>query len=265
MLSIIHQDNLDFLKTTPDNSVDLIYSDLPFNTKKRQTRDIIKGIKKSGVGFEGYSHKRIGQYGSYDDNFDDFLGFIVPRLEHLHRVLKHSGSIYIHLDYREVHYVKVEMDKIFGRDNFLGEIIWSFEFGAKSKKKWSMKHNNILYYVKDKKDYTFNYDKVPRVPYLAPGLVGPEKAAIGKTVCSVWWHTIVGTNSKEKMNYATQKPVGLLKRIVEVSSNENDVCMDVFAGSGSFGQACLDANRKCILVDSNKEAIEIMNKRFNIK
>jgi len=264
MISIVHQDNLNFLKTVPNNSIDLIYIDPPFNTKKIQKRDIIKGEKKSkkGFGFEDYKHNKVGQYGSYEDSFEDFIKFIKPRLEELHRVLKYSGSIYVHLDYREVHYVKVEMDKIFGRDNFLGEIIWSFEFGAKSKKKWPMKHNNILYYVKDKNNYTFNYDKVPRVPYLAPSLVGPQKAQKGKTICSVWWHTIVGTNSKEKMNYATQKPVGLLRRIVDVSSNEDDVCLDVFAGSGTFGQACLELNRRCILVDSNKEAIDVMKKRF---
>jgi site-specific DNA-methyltransferase (adenine-specific) len=200
----------------------------------------------------------------FEDSFDNYLDFLIPRLKEAYRILKPNGTMYLHLDYREIHYAKIEMDKIFGRNNFLGEIIWAFDFGAISRKKWTMKHNNILYYVKNKDNYTFNFDKIPRVPYLAPGLAGFDKAAIGKIVKSVWFETIVGTNSKEKCNYATQKPLRILNRIVEVSSNPGDLCMDFFAGSGSFGEACKNLGREFILIDSNPEAIGIMKKRLNL-
>jgi site-specific DNA-methyltransferase (adenine-specific) len=266
MNKIIFGDNLGILKTIPDNSIDLIYTDPPFNTKTKQTRNKIKAVLSDNglVGFSGDKYNRVieGQYGSFEDTFDDFIGFLVPRLKEAHRILKSNGSMYLHLDYREVHYIKVEMDKIFGRENFLGELIWAFDYGAISRKKWTMKHNNILYYVKDKDNYTFNFDKIPRIPYKAPGLAGPVKAARGKIIKSVWQETIVCTNSKEKQNYSTQKPLRILNRIVEVSSNPGDICLDFFAGSGSFGQACLNNNREFIMIDSNPEAINIMKKRL---
>ncbi len=257
-------DNLLLLKKIPDNSVDLIWTDPPFNTNKIQKRKKVKCTTTvSNPAFSDYNREYVGEYGSYNDKFDDYLGFLVLRLKECYRVLKENGSMYLHLNYREVHYAKVEMDKIFGRDNFINEIIWCHEFGAKSKTRWSAKHDNILYYVKDKNNYTFNYDKIPRIPYLAPKLVGPEKAARGKIVVDWWRETVVPTNSKEKQGYATQKPLRILNRIVEVSSNPGDLCMDFFAGSGSFGEACFENNRKCILMDNNLEAIEIMKKRFN--
>ena len=256
-ISILQGDNLELMKNIPDGYIDLCFVDPPYNSGHAQKRNKVKSL-----GDFGGEREVVGEYGSFEDSFDDYLGFMEPRLREAHRLLKPNGSMYVILDYREVHYVKVLMDTIFGRDNFLGELIWQFEWGAKSKTKWSMKHNNILYYVKDRKNYTFNFDKVPRIPYLAPELVGPEKAARGKTLSSVWWHTIVGTNSKEKQNYATQKPLGILRRIVDVSSNPGDLCLDFFAGSGSFGAACKELDRKCILMDSNPQAIEIMNRRL---
>ena len=260
-------DNLSVLKNIPDNSIDLIYTDPPFNTGKIQKRKLIEtNLSENGLlGFGGNKYERteIADYGSFNDKFDNYIDFLKPRMQEAHRILKQTGSIYLHLDFREVHYAKVMMDEVFGRDNFINEIIWSYEWGAKSRTKWSAKHDNILFYAKDKKNYTFNFDKVPRVPYLAPGLAGKEKAAIGKTICDVWTHTIVCTNSKEKQNYATQKPLGILRRIVQVSSSENDLCLDMFAGSGSFGAACLENNRKFIMIDSNKEAIDVMKRRFD--
>ena len=266
MNEIILGDNLSILKTIPNESINLCYTDPPFNSKKLQTRNKIKAIPSDdgNLGFAGDRYKRSieGKYGSFDDSFEDYIGFMVPRLKEAYRVLKPTGSMYLHVDYREVHYLKIEMDKIFGRDNFLGELIWSFDFGAISRKKWTMKHNNILYYVKDKNNYTFNFDKIPRIPYKAPGLAGPIKAAKGKIVKSVWEETIVPTNSYEKQGYATQKPLRILNRIVEVSSNPGDLCLDFFAGSGSFGQACLNLGRDYILIDSNPEAIKIMQSRL---
>jgi len=266
MNKIVLADNLKYLKEIQDNSIDLIYVDPPFNTKSTQKRTKIKTILSedglNGFGGNKYIRENDGEYGSYEDSYEDYIGFIKPRLEEAYRVLKSTGTIYVHLDWREVHYVKIEMDKIFERDNFLNSIVWSYDYGAKSKKKWATKHDDILVYVKDKDNYTFNYDKVPRVPYLAPALAGPAKAAMGKAITDVWWHTIVPTNSKEKQNYSTQKPLGILRRIVEVSSNEGDLCLDFFAGSGTFGAACVEFRRNFIMLDNNPQAFEVMKKRF---
>lgn len=266
-ISIYHQDNLEFLKSLPDNYVNLIMTDPPFNTGKTMSRKVVKKISNEGgyVGFGGNKYKtEILSTTSYKDSFgDDYInGFLRPRMEQAYRVLKDNGSMYLLLDYREVHYAKIMMDEIFGRDNFINEIIWSWDYGVKSKSKWSCKHNNILFYTKDKNNYTFNYDNIPRIPYMAPKLVGPEKAANGKILTDSWFHTIVPTNGKEKTGYSTQKPLGILRPIVNVSSNPGDLCMDFFAGSGSFGKACEELGRDCILVDQNIEAIEIMKKQF---
>lgn len=264
-IQIIHQDNLQYLKSLPDKHINLCYIDPPFNTKKVQKRTRYKMVQddNGNLGFGGnkYTREFISST-EYNDTFDDFIGFLRPRIEEIYRALKDDGSIYVHIDYREVHYVKVMLDEIFGRDNFMSEIIWSYDYGAKSKKNWAAKHDNILYYAKDKSNYTFNYDKVPRIPYLAPDLVGPEKAAKGKAVTNVWQETIVPTNSKEKCGYSTQKPLRILRRIVDVSSNPGDLCIDFFAGSGSFGKACQELNRDCILVDTNLQAIDVMKKRL---
>jgi site-specific DNA-methyltransferase (adenine-specific) len=155
------------------------------------------------------------------------------------------------------------LDNIFGRESFLNEIIWAYDYGARSRKKWSAKHDNILLYVKNPKDYIFNYDEIERIPYMAPGLVGEEKAKMGKTVTDTWWHTIVPTNGKEKTGYPTQKPLGILRRIVTVSSNQDSTILDFFAGSGTTGVASMESNRKFILVDKNLEALEVMAKRFD--
>jgi len=266
-IQVHYQDNLQFLKSLPDKCINLCYIDPPFNTKKTQKRTNYKMVpdENGSVGFGGIKYKREAIVSTqYSDTFDDFIGFLRPRIEETYRILKDDGCIYLHLDWREVHYAKIMMDEIFGRDNFMSEIIWSYDYGAKSKCNWAAKHDNILYYTKDKKHYTFNYDKVPRIPYLAPDLAGPEKAARGKAVTNVWTETIVPTNSKEKCNYSTQKPLRILRRIVDVSSNPGDLCIDFFAGSGSFGAACKELGRNCILVDQNPEAIKVMMKRFNL-
>ena len=239
---VIQGDNLSVLKKIPSNSIDLVYIDPPFNTGKTQ--------------------KRNNREGEYADSFEDFLGFIKPRLLEAHRVLRDNGSLYFHIDYREVHYCKVLLDQIFGRENFMNEIIWSYDYGARSKKRWSAKHDNILFYVKNNKDYVWNYDAMDRIPYMAPGLVGPEKAARGKTPTDVWWQTIVPTNGKEKTGYPTQKPLPILKRIIKVSCPQNGVVLDFFAGSGTTGDAAIQEGRNFILVDQNPQAIQTMKKRF---
>lgn len=263
---IFFGDNLTVLKTLQDESVDLIYIDPPFNTGKRQARKQIsveRDINGDRVGFGGkrYQTKIIGEQ-AYRDSFDDYLAFLEPRLEAAYRLLKPKGSLYFHIDYREVHYCKVLLDAIFGRESFINEIIWAYDFGGRSKSRWPAKHDNILFYAKDPEEYIFNREEVDRIPYMAPGLVGKKKAARGKFPTDTWWHTIVGTNSKEKTGYPTQKPVGVLKRIVAASSKPGDLVLDFFAGSGTIGEVCLSLGRRFILVDNNPQAIAIMRERF---
>lgn len=270
MGKIIFGDNLPVLEEMASESIDLIYIDPPFNTGKRQQRTRIKTVQDAEngdrTGFQGKRYRTIEiASGGYDDDFDDFLGFLRPRLGQAYRVLKPNGSLFFHIDYREVHYCKVLLlDQIFGRESYMNEIIWAYDFGARSKKRWSTKHDTILWYAKDPNDYTFNFDEMDRIPYMAPGLVGKKKAARGKTPTDVWWHTIVGTNSKEKTGYATQKPLGVLERIVKVHSNHGDLLLDFFAGSGTLGDAAARNQRDFILIDDNPEAIRVMIKRLRI-
>jgi len=265
--SIYFADNLQILHALPSESVNLIYIDPPFNTGKAQTRTQIRTEENSNgdrTGFQGkrYQTVKIGSKG-YNDLFDDYLAFLEPRLIEAYRILTPDGSLYFHIDYREVHYCKILLDQIFGRESFLNEIIWAYDYGARTKKKWPPKHDNILWYAKDPDHYTYNVDAIERIPYMAPGLVGPEKAARGKLPTDTWWHTIVATNGKEKTGYPTQKPVGVLRRIIMASSNPGDVVMDFFAGSGTTGDVCLELGRYFILVDNNPQAIEVMKERFS--
>jgi len=260
-------DNLDVLRELPAESVDLIYIDPPFNTGKVQQRTQIRTLQSPNgdrLGFQGrrYETVRLGTKG-FVDLFDDYLGFLEPRLAEARRVLAPHGSLYFHIDYREAHYCKILLDAIFGRDAFINEIIWAYDYGARTTRKWPTKHDNILLYVKDPESYVFNYDDIERIPYMAPGLVGPEKAARGKTPTDTWWHTIVPTNGPEKTGYPTQKPLGILKRIVEASSRPNHVVLDFFAGSGTTGAACIALGRRFILVDNNTEALQVMARRFD--
>ena len=264
---IYHADNLDVLPTIPDGSVNLIYTDPPFNTGKVQQRTQIRTVRDQAngdrVGFQGkkYRTQKLGTK-AFGDSFDDFLEFLRPRILQAHRILADDGSFFLHIDYREVHYCKMLLDEIFGRDCFMNEIVWAYDYGARSKKKWSAKHDNILWYVKDPKNYTFNFDQMDRIPYMAPGLVGEKKAARGKTPTDVWWHTIVPTNGKEKTGYATQKPLGLLRRIVAVHSRPGDLLLDFFAGAGTLGEAAAREDRRFILIDNNPDAVRIMAERL---
>lgn len=239
-LEIYQGDNKIFLHKLPSEKFALIYIDPPFNTGKQQS---------------------LGSH-SYGDSICDYMAFLEWRLIQARRLLTANGSLFLHLDYREVHYAKIMLDTVFGRESFINEIIWAYDYGARSKRKWSTKHDNILWYVKDPNDYTFNFDAMDRIPYMAPGLVGPEKAARGKTPTDCWWHTIVPTNGKERTGYPTQKPLGILNRIVRVHSNPGDWTMDFFAGSGSFGESAIRSGRNCVLIDENPEAVQVMAKRL---
>jgi site-specific DNA-methyltransferase (adenine-specific) len=270
MNRIVHGDNLKVLQSMAPESVELIYVDPPFNTGRQQSRKQMKTVRDEAgdrVGFGGRRYRtevlqnHIAGAG-YGDSFDDFLGFLRPRLLEAHRILSSTGSLFFHIDYREVHYCKVMLDQIFGRECFQNEIIWAYDYGARATKRWPAKHDNILWYTKDPKRYTFNLNESDRIPYMAPGLVGAEKAARGKTPTDVWWHTIVSPTGKEKTGYATQKPLGILERIVRVHSNAGDTVLDFFAGSGTTGEAAARHGRSFVMVDESAAAVAVMEKRL---
>ena len=264
--SINLADNLDFLRNVEDGSVNLIYIDPPFNTGVTQSMTSLKTVRddegdRTGFGGNRYRTER-GESKSYLDSFDDYLGFLAPRVEEAKRVLAPNGSLFLHVDQRESHYCKVLLDQIFGRGSFMNEIIWSYDYGGRSKRKWPAKHDTIFWYAVDPKNYTFNADAIDRIPYMAPSLVGKEKAARGKIPTDVWWQTIVPTNGKERTGYPTQKPIAILDRIVKVHSNTYDLVMDFFAGSVTTGVAAANNDRRYVLVDANNEAVQIAAKRL---
>ena len=266
--SIVYGDNLAVLAGLPAGFADLVYIDPPFNTGKRLSRTRLRTVRddaagdRTGFGGQRYRSIALGRTG-YADRFDDYLAFLAPRLEEGRRILSADGSFFLHIDYREAHYCKVLLDEIFGRDCFLNEIIWAYDFGGRSKQRWPAKHDTILWYARDPRRYTFDRDAMDRIPYMAPGLVGPEKAARGKTPTDVWWHTIVSPNAHERTGYATQKPLGVLERIVKVHSRPGDMLVDYFAGSGTLGEAAARHGRRFFLVDDNPEAIRVMLRRLS--
>jgi site-specific DNA-methyltransferase (adenine-specific) len=263
---VIHGDNVAALSRLPDASFQLIYIDPPFNTGRVQARQTMTTVRTAGgarKGFQGRSYETVkGLLYSYDDSFADYWEFLEPRLEEAWRLLDDTGTLYLHLDFREVHYAKVVLDALFGRDNFLNEIVWAYDYGARATKKWPAKHDTILVYVKDPSQYYFDNEAVDREPYMAPGLVTPEKAERGKLPTDVWWHTIVSPTGHEKTGYATQKPEGILRRIVQASSAPGDWVLDFFAGSGTTGAVAAKLGRRFVLVERNPDAIAIMRARL---
>ncbi|HEY4268711.1 MAG TPA: site-specific DNA-methyltransferase [Galbitalea sp.] len=263
---VVLGDNLAVTAQLPDASFRLVYLDPPFNTGRTQSRQTISTKRAPAgtrVGFQGHSYETIkGTLYSYDDDFADYWEFLAPRLEEAWRLLDDQGTLYLHLDYREVHYAKVALDALFGRASFLNEIVWAYDYGAKSARRWPAKHDTILVYVKNPKTYYFDNAAVDREPYMAPGLVTAEKVARGKLPTDVWWHTIVGTNGRERTGYATQKPEGILRRIVQASSAPGDWVIDFFAGSGTTASVSRQLGRRFVAVDANPDAVEIMRTRL---
>jgi site-specific DNA-methyltransferase (adenine-specific) len=263
----VQGENLDVLRALPAERVALCYVDPPFNTGRTQrhtrlrTRRAAAGGDRTGFGGRRYQSEVVS-VSQFEDRFDDLPGYLEPRLREAHRVLRADGSLFVHLDPRESHYVKVLLDRIFGRASFRNEIIWAYDYGARTRKRWPAKHDTILWYAKDPTRYCFEYAAIDRIPYAAPGLVGPEKAARGKTPTDVWWQTIVPTSSRERTGYATQKPLAILSRIVAVHSRPGDLVLDFFAGSGTTGEAAARLDRDFLLVDKSPEAVRVMKKRL---
>src|SRR6201994_1806331 len=263
---LIFGDNSTVLEALPEATFDLIYLDPPFNTGRTQSRrtlEVVPDDDGDRVGFGGKRYSsRLLQTLSYDDAFVDYLGFLEPRVRRARELLAPHGTLYFHIDYREAHYCKLLLDEVFGREAFLNELIWTYDYGAKPRRRWPAKHDTILVYVKDPARYFFDSESVDREPYMAPGLVSAEKAARGKLPTDVWWHTIVATNSKEKTGYPTQKPVGIVRRMVQASSRPGDWCLDFFAGSGTLGAVAAKLGRPYVMIDSNPEAVRVMRERL---
>ncbi|MCB9625929.1 MAG: site-specific DNA-methyltransferase [Sandaracinaceae bacterium] len=265
---ILLGDNLALLPTLPRGCARLAYIDPPFNTGKAQALISAKAVSvaadegRSGFGGRRYRLDATGDEKRYDDAFDDYLGFLMPRVEAALPCLTADGSLFVHLDYREAHYVKVALDQLLGRRSFMNEIIWAYDYGGRSKSRWSAKHDTILWYALDPSRYVFDFEAMDRIPYMAPGLVGPEKAARGKTPTDVWWHTIVPPGGKERTGYPTQKPLGVLERFVKVHSEPGDVVLDFFAGSGTTGAAAARHGRGYVLIDQNPDAVAVMEARL---
>jgi site-specific DNA-methyltransferase (adenine-specific) len=263
---ILHGDSLRVLPSLPAAFARLVYIDPPFNTGRTQKRDRMRAKasergERQGFGGKRYEVERLAS-AVYADAFDDYLAFLMPRIEASLACMTPDASLFVHLDSREVHYVKVALDRLLGRDRFMNEIIWAYDYGARSKSRWPAKHDTILWYALDPDRYVFDFAAMDRIPYMAPGLVTKEKAARGKTPTDVWWHTIVPTNGREKTGYPTQKPLGILERIVKVHSTHDDVVLDFFAGSGTSGEAAAKHGRGFVLVDSSTEAVRVMEKRL---
>jgi site-specific DNA-methyltransferase (adenine-specific) len=263
---ILLGDNLELLPGFADESFQLIYIDPPFNTGKPQARKTLRMAPDEDgdrTGFQGRRYRtRLLAESSYRDLFDDYLAFLAPRLEQARRLLAREGTLYFHIDYREAHYCKLLLDEVFGRECFLNEIVWAYDYGARTRRRWPAKHDTILVYVKDPSAYFFNSEEVDREPYMAPGLVTPEKVAKGKLPTDVWWHTIVPTNGHEKTGYPTQKPEGIVRRMVQASTRAGDWCLDFFAGSGTLGAVAASLGRRYVLIDSSPEAVRVMRARL---
>jgi site-specific DNA-methyltransferase (adenine-specific) len=263
---ILLGDNLPLLRAEPDASVTLAYLDPPFNTGGLQTRRTTRSTPAADGGRAGFGGRRyttrLLQESSFRDQFDDYLGFLAPRLEEVHRLLAPDGTLYFHIDYREAHYCKLLLDEIFGRGSFLNELIWAYDYGAKPRSRWPAKHDTILVYVRDPAAYFFDAEAVDREPYMAPGLVTPEQRERGKRPTDVIWHTIVSPTGKEKTGYPTQKPEGLLRRFVQASSRPGDLCLDPFAGSGTLGAVAAKLGRRYLLMDEAPGAVAVARERL---
>jgi DNA modification methylase len=263
---LIEGDCARVLPLLPDGAFDVVYVDPPFNTGRTQRRERLRVVadeEGDRAGFAGRRYRSESRGAlAFDDAFDDYLGFLMPKLAEARRLLAKHGTLYVHLDPRESHYVKVALDGLFGRACFLNEIVWAYDYGGRPRRRWPPKHDTILVYVRDPAAYHFDDAEVDREPYMAPGLVTPEKRARGKRPSDTWWHTIVPTNGRERTGYPTQKPEGVVRRMVAASSRPGGWCLDFFAGSGTLGAAAAKLGRRFVLVDESPDAIAVATRRL---
>lgn len=237
-------DNLELLKQTDDGLIDLIYSDILFNT---------------GKNFPDYSDK-LGTP-------QEAIEWYRPRLLEMKRVLKNTGNLYIHCDYHLSHYLKVELDSIFGLDMFINEIIWWYNSAPRKKKRFPERHNTILRYAKTKDFYFDDENEEIRVEYSPSAPRGYEKEHYynpkGKVMDDVWRIWMLGQNDKtERLGYTSQKPKKLLYPIILSSCPEDGLVADFFMGSGTTAEACKDMGRRFIGCDISKKAIEMTKTRL---
>ena len=263
---ILLGDNLPLLRAEQEGTVTMAYLDPPFNTGRAQTRRTLSTTAdpdgdRTGFGGRRYA-SRLLQQSSYRDSFDDYLAFLEPRLREVRRLLRGDGTMYLHVDYREAHYCKLLLDELFGRECFLNEIVWAYDYGAKPRSRWPAKHDTILVYVKTPGGHHFDADAVDREPYMAPGLVTAEQREKGKRPSDTWWHTIVSPTGREKTGYPTQKPEGIVRRMVQASSRPGDLCLDAFAGSGTLGAVAAKLGRRYLLIDESPRAYDVMCARL---
>jgi site-specific DNA-methyltransferase (adenine-specific) len=263
---LVHADCADVLPRLPGGAFDMVYVDPPFNTGRAQRHERLRVVADDAGDRAGFAGRRYRSESrgalQFDDAFDDYAAFLVPKLAEARRLLAPHGTLYVHLDPRESHYVKVALDGLFGRACFLNEIVWAYDYGGRPRRRWPPKHDTILVYVRDPAAYHFDDTEVDREPYMAPGLVTPEKRARGKRPSDTWWHTIVPTNGTERTGYPTQKPEGIVTRMVAASSRPGGWCLDFFAGSGTLGAVAAKLGRRYVLVDASPDAIAVARRRL---
>lgn len=236
-ITIIEGDSLVKMKSLATGSFDFIYVDPPFVTEKDR--------------------------GDFDDRWGSVLlwsDWFEPFVKESYRLLSDTGSIVVHLDYRAIHYARVLMDQTFGYDNMLNEIIWCYASGGVSKRWLARKHDNLIWYVKDTKDYTFN---VQREPYATPNVEGRKGFHDEGRMLNDWWRmSFLSTTASERVGYDSQKPEALLERLLTVFTNPGDNVLDFMAGSGTTGAAASSLGRKATLIDKNPNAIKKMKERI---
>jgi site-specific DNA-methyltransferase (adenine-specific) len=263
---VVEADNLALLRALPDGCVDLAYADPPFATGgERRLTSIRTGsgdLARRGFGGRDYRYEVVSDVSWADDlPLPEHLEALRARIVEVHRVLAAHGSLYLHVDWRTAHHARLILDEVFGGERFLNEIVWAYDYGGRPRDRWPRKHDTILWYAKGD-EWRFEREAIDRIPYMAPGLVGPERAARGKLPTDVWWMTIVPPGSRERTGYPTQKPVRLLERIVAASSRPGDLVLDPYAGSGTTAVAAQRLDRRWLLVDRNPEAVAIARARL---
>ncbi len=264
---LFHGDNKEILSTLLTNGfrgkVDLIYIDPPFDSKADYVRKVeLRGTKSKLVGEEQTAIEQV----QYEDIWanDNYLQFMYERLILLRELLTDKGSIYLHCDWHKSHHLRMLMDEVFGADNFLNEVIWSYDFGGRPKDFWPRKHDNLLWYRKSS-DYSFNLDDIERQEYkgnLHKYRGDVEAKSDGKTPTDVWDMALENKMSHKITGYPTQKPEELLDRIIKSSSRKGSIVLDTFVGSGTTVAVAQKLGRRWIGADINKGAIQTTMKRL---